>query len=66
MENQWLTATEAAEHLKVKPRTVLRWAREKKLRGHRLSGTERAVWRFRRHELDAMLAPSSADSADGR
>ena len=64
METHWLTATEAAEHLKVKPRTLLRWARERKIPGYRLSGTERCVWRFLRPELDAMLAPSSADSAD--
>ena len=33
---------------------------------HRLCGIQRCVWRFLRPELDAMLLPSSADSAEGR
>ena len=66
VENEWLTSNEAARHLKVKPRTLLQWARERKVPAHRLSGIERCVWRFLRPELDAMLASSSAGSADGR
>jgi excisionase family DNA binding protein len=62
----WLTASEAAQHLKVKPRTLLQWARERKVPAHRLSGIRRSVWRFLRSELDAMLAPSSAGPADRR
>jgi len=31
---------------------------------HKLSGTQRCIWRFRADELDAMLGTSSADSAD--
>jgi excisionase family DNA binding protein len=65
VEIEWLTAKEAALHLKVKPRTLLQWAREKKIPSHRLSGVERCVWRFLRTELDAMLLPSSAGSAEG-
>ena len=30
METEWLTANEAAQYLKVKPRTLLQWARERK------------------------------------
>jgi len=57
----WLTATEAAQYLSVEPRTVLLWARQGKVRGFRLSGTKRHVWRFRHSDLDAMLvAPSVA------
>jgi excisionase family DNA binding protein len=66
METEWLTANEAAKYVKVKPRTLLQWARERKIPAHRLSGTRRCVWRFRKWELDAILCPSSADSAEGR
>lgn len=66
MHNEWLTANEAAHYLKVEPRTVLRWARERKIPAHALAGTQRRVWRFLREELDAMLGVSSAGPADGR
>ena len=66
VETEWLTSSEAARYLKVKPRTLLQWARERKVPAHRLSGIQRCVWRFLRPELDAMLASSSADSAEGR
>lgn len=66
MNREWLTATEAALHLKVKQRTLLQWVREGKVPAHPLSGIQRRVWRFLKHELDAMLLPSSADPADGR
>jgi excisionase family DNA binding protein len=54
-ETKWLTAEEAAAHLKVKNRTLLLWARQKKFRGYVLSGTKRRVWRFRKADLDTML-----------
>ena len=66
VESQWLTAKEAAQYLKVKPRTLLQWVRDKKVPAHRLSGIQRCVWRFLRPELDAILSPSSANSAEGR
>lgn len=66
MAIEWLTAIEAALHVKVKPRTLLQWARDGKIPGHPLSGTRRRVWRFRKDELDAILGSSSADTADGR
>jgi len=62
--NGWLTANEAAAYLKVRPRTLLLWARQGKIPAHRLSGVRRSVWRFLRAELDAMLGSSSADSAE--
>jgi hypothetical protein len=31
MSSEWLTATEAAHHLKVRPRTLLSWARQGKI-----------------------------------
>jgi excisionase family DNA binding protein len=55
----WLTAREAAQYLSVEPRTVLLWARQGKLRGFKLSGTKRHVWRFRHCDLDAMLTGPS-------
>lgn len=66
MFTQWLTANEAASYLKIKTRTLQQWARQKKIPAHKLSGEERCVWRFLRTELDAILCPSSAGSADGR
>jgi excisionase family DNA binding protein len=53
--SEWLTATEAAAYLKVKPRTLLLWVRQGKVKAFPLSGTRRHVWRFRRVDLDAML-----------
>jgi excisionase family DNA binding protein len=61
----WLTALEAAQYLKVERRTLLDWARQGKVKGFQLSGVTRHVWRFRRSDLDAMLVPSSAYSAEG-
>jgi excisionase family DNA binding protein len=61
---EWLTLDEAASYLKVQPRTLALWARQRKVPAHRLSGVQRCVWRFLRSELDAMLCASSADSAD--
>ena len=66
METEWLTANEAAQYLKVKTRTLLQWVRERKIPAHRLSGVRRCVWRFRKHELDAILCSSSAEPAEGR
>ena len=61
-ETIWLTATEVAAYLKVKPRTVLCWAKQGRIPGHPLSGSQRITWRFLRTELDAMLAvPSAAE-----
>jgi excisionase family DNA binding protein len=61
---EWLTLNEAATYLKIHPRTLALWARQKKVPAHRLSGIRRCVWRFLRPELDAMLCPSSAGSAE--
>lgn len=63
---EWMTAAEAAEYLKVERRTLLHWVRQGKTKGFQLSGTVRHVWRFRQSDLVAMLAPSSAGSADRR
>ena len=63
---EWLTSSEAAAHLKVKPRTILQWAKDGKIRGHVLSGTKRCTWRFLRSELDAILTTPSAALMNGR
>jgi len=57
---EWMTASEVAAELKVSPRTILQWAKQGKIPGYRLSGSERITWRFRRADLDAMLTPPSA------
>jgi excisionase family DNA binding protein len=60
-QSRWLTAREAASYLKVEPRTLLLWARQGRIKGYVLSGTERITWRFRSEDLDAtMTAPSVA------
>lgn len=56
----WLTAKESAAYLKVKPLTILQWAKEGQLKGYRLSGTARVTWRFLRSDLDAKMLPPSA------
>lgn len=62
LQSEWLTASEAAAYLKVKPRTILKWAKHAQIPAHPLSGSKRVTWRFRKSELDAMLAlPSAAE-----
>jgi excisionase family DNA binding protein len=46
VECQWLTATEAANNLRVKPCTVLKWAKEGRIPAHPLPGSKRVTWRF--------------------
>ena len=53
--NVWLTANEAAAHLKIKPATLLLWTRQRKVPAFALSGTKRRVWRYRAEDLDATL-----------
>jgi excisionase family DNA binding protein len=54
-QSDWLTAKEAAQYLKVKPRSLLLWVREGKVPAYALSGTKRRVWRFRKEDLDSTL-----------
>jgi excisionase family DNA binding protein len=60
--SQWLTAREAAAHLRVAHRTILLWAKTGRIPAHRLSGAARATWRFRASELDAFVNGASRDS----
>jgi len=57
--SKWMTAQEAAIYLRIERRTILSWVRQGKLKGYRLSGTKRYVWRFLSIDLDAMLKPPS-------
>ena len=52
---EWLTAEEAALHLKVKRRTLQLWARKGAMPAYALAGTRRRIWRFRREDLDAAV-----------
>ena len=62
MTDGWLTAAEAAQYLRVKTRTILKWAKQGRIPAHPLSGSRRITWRFLKSELDAMLAlPSAAE-----
>src|SRR5689334_15632129 len=54
-QTEWLTVQEAADHLRVKTRTLLLWTRQGKINGYVLSGTRRRVWRYLRTELDAAV-----------
>jgi excisionase family DNA binding protein len=54
-DGEWLTAKEGAAYLKIKVRTLLLWARQKKVPAYALCGAKRRVWRFRKADLDDML-----------
>lgn len=54
-QTQWVTVAEAAAHLRVKPRTILVWAKTGRIPAHKLSGLQRCTWRFLRDELDAFM-----------
>ncbi len=57
-QSGWLTPNEAANYLKVKPRTLLFWVRQGKVKAFALSGSKRRVWRFRQADLNAALLES--------
>ena len=65
-ESVWLTAPEAAQYLRVEPRTLLMWARQGKVKGYVLSGTKRVTWRFLAEDLDATMSPPSVVLKNGR
>ena len=50
---RWLTRTEAAERLRVNPRTIDAWARSGRLPRYYLAGSTRAP-RFRVEDVDAL------------
>ena len=63
-QSDWLTASEAAAYLKVKPRSLLLWVRSGKVKAYALSGTKRRVWRFRKEDLDSALFSSAVIASD--
>jgi excisionase family DNA binding protein len=64
MNCQWMTAREAAEHLRVAHRTVLLWAKTGRIPAHKLSGSQRCTWRFRADELDAFIVGERSGEAN--
>lgn len=60
-----MTSCEAAIYLKIKPGTLLGWARTGQIKGYTLSGTKRIVWRFLQTDLDARLMRSSVANSGG-
>ena len=62
----WMTSAEAAEYLRLSPRTIIELARDRKIPGHILSGITRHTWRFRRDELDRFMMGESAVSEKAR
>ena len=65
-QSEWLTASEAATYLKVKPRSLLLWVRQQKVKGYSLSGIKRRIWRFRKEDLDAALLASTVQTSKSR
>jgi excisionase family DNA binding protein len=56
---QWLTAREAADYLRIATRTLLLYAKSRRIPAHRLSGSQRITYRFRADELDSFLRGKS-------
>jgi len=63
-QSEWLTAAEAAAYLKVKPRSLLLWVRQGKVKAYALSGTKRRIWRFRKQDLDSSLLSKPVVSSE--
>lgn len=55
--SKWLTKDEAAEHLRVKPRTIDRWAADGKIQKYKIDGLQSV--RFDRDELDRLVVPAT-------
>lgn len=53
------TPEEAAEALRVKPRTIMEWLRQGKLKGVKLGGK---LWRVKESDLRAFIEHGGADS----
>lgn len=59
--HSWMTVSEAAEYLRVKPRSLLLWVRQGTIPAYALSGTKRRVWRFLQSDLDTTLKANRID-----
>lgn len=62
INTDWLTVSEACSYLKVTRATLYRWAREGKLRLHKLGPRST---RIRRSELDTMSQAEAPRESDG-
>jgi excisionase family DNA binding protein len=64
----WMTSSEAAAYISggVKPRTVIKWTREGKLKGYPIGGGtgQRHRWRFRQCDLDKFLGVTDTGDDD--
>jgi excisionase family DNA binding protein len=58
IQHKWLTTGEAAKYLSTKPRSLLLWVRQGKVKAYPLSGTKRRTWRFLSEDLDSFLLGS--------
>ena len=54
---KWLTKDEAADHLRVKPRTIDRWAEQGKITKYKVGDLQSV--RFDRDELDRLIKPAA-------
>jgi excisionase family DNA binding protein len=55
---RWATKEEAAQHVGVHPRTIVRWVEEGRLRAYRAGPR---LLRFNLNDLDDMLGVKAAD-----
>lgn len=63
VNSPWMTTAEAAAYLRIRPRTVLLWVHQGKVKGYPLSGNRRKVWRFLRSDLDDTILGDSQRAA---
>jgi len=56
---EFLTRTEVAEYFRVNPRTVDRWIKGRKLKGHKLGKQKASPMRIPRNELKRFLVKNS-------
>lgn len=61
MADEWFTRTEAAQHLKISPRTLSRWVEHGRCPVHR---TPSGVPRFLRSELDELMTSDPPAAAE--
>jgi excisionase family DNA binding protein len=52
---EWLDSEQAAQLLQVSLRTLVRWAREKKVPATPFGGPTRRIWRFRREDFQSII-----------
>lgn len=58
MQQQYLTASEAAQLLRLNPEVVARKAHRGELKGYRLGQGQRSQWLFTEEDLKSCLIPN--------